>query len=145
VTAGGASQSGRYRPIRKRRASTAMIGLLAAVVAAVLLVVLGARAVVAHPSACPQEAVAQVAVSGEIAPAVQRMAGLFNRQHRLVAGHCAQVAVRAATPASIAGQLANPPPLGPQAQVDAWIPDSQLWIDLARSTPAGRCSPEATC
>ena len=138
MTAGGASQSGRYRPNRKRRASTAMIGLLAAVIAAVLLVVLGARAVVAHPSPCPQEAIAQVAASGEIAPAVQRMAGVFNRQHQMVAGHCAQIAVRAATPALVAGQLAVPSPRGRQPAVDAWIPDSQLWIDLARSTPAGQ-------
>jgi hypothetical protein len=112
-----------------------MLEVLAAVVAAALLVGLGAHTLMAHPSPCPQPVVAQVAVSSELAPVAERLGRFFNRQHRAVKGHCQQVAVRAAAPATVAADMAHGRP--GQPAVDAWIPDSQLWVDVARSTTAG--------
>jgi hypothetical protein len=110
-----------------------MLTLLAAVVAASLLAGLGARAMTAHPSPCPEPVVAHVAVPSELTPVTTRLATFFNRQHRLLNGHCEQVALQVAAPASVAASLAA----GNDPGLSAWIPDSQLWIDIARGTAAG--------
>jgi extracellular solute-binding protein len=124
-----------------------MLGLMAAVLAAGLLVGLGARAMMTHPSSCPAPVVAHVAVSSEFVPAASRVGSYFNSQHKMRDGHCEQVAVQAAAPASVASGLAGGAAGGGaagggagnsrQPAVDAWIPDSQLWVDIARSTPGG--------
>jgi hypothetical protein len=137
VNAGGASRAGRYRPSRKRRVSTAMIGLLVAVLAAALLVGLGAHKVMTQSSSCPSPVVAHVAVSSEYVPVASRVGSYFNSQHKLLNGHCEQVKVTAAAPATVASELGGAAGNGRQPGVDAWIPDSQLWVDVARGTPAG--------
>ncbi len=142
MNAGGPSRSGRYRPSRKRRISTAMFGLMAAVLAAALLVGLGAHAMMSHPSSCPAPVVAHVAVSSEFVPVASRLGSYFNSQHKMRGGHCEQVAIEAAAPASVATALAGGAAGGGTGDrrapaVDAWIPDSQLWVDIARSTSGG--------
>jgi hypothetical protein len=133
VTTARTGAGGRYRPGRKRRLSTALFTLLAAAIAATLLVVLGARTISAHATCAGQTTTAQVAVSGEIAPAIQRLATYFNSQHRQVDGRCAAVAVHMVPAATVAADLAAGKP---QHAVNAWIPDSSLWVDAARATPA---------
>ncbi len=78
-----------------------------------------------------------MAVSPEIAPAVKTVALLFNRQRHLVAGHCAEIQVTAATPAAVAAQVEGQGPAKGLPAVDAWIPDSSLWVDVARGFPMG--------
>lgn len=133
MTTARTGAGGRYRPGRKRRLSTALFTLLAAAIAATLLVALGARTISARATCTGQTSTAQVAVSGEIAPAIQRLATYFNSQHHQVDGRCAAVAVHTVPAATVAADLATGKP--PHA-VNAWIPDSSLWVDVARATPA---------
>jgi len=78
-----------------------------------------------------------VAVSGEMAPVIQRLAVLFNREHRQVDGRCAAVTVHAAQAATVATALAGGTGAKLRPRADAWIPDSSLWVDVARGSPAG--------
>ena len=134
MTAGRTGADGRYRPGRKRRLNTVLLTLLAVVIAAGVLVALGERTISAKPTCAGQTSTAQVAVSGEIEPVVQRVAAFFNSEHRQVDGRCAAIAVHAAQAAAVAKALAQPR-AGPKPPADAWIPDSSLWVDVARSSP----------
>jgi hypothetical protein len=135
LTTGQTGGGGRYRPERRRRLNTVLLTFLAAVVAAGLLVALGEKTISAKPTCAGQTSTAQVAVSSEIAPVIQRLAVYFNSEHRQVDGRCAAVAVHAAQAATVAKALAS----GTQAELkphaDTWIPDSSLWLDVALSSP----------
>jgi predicted transcriptional regulator len=136
VTSARTGAGGRYRPGRKRRLSTALFTLLAAAIAATLLVALGARTISARATCIGQTTTAQIAVSGEITPVIQRLATYFNSQHRQVDGRCAAVAVHTVPAATVAAGLAQSAAGRLQPAVNAWIPDSPLWVDVARATPA---------
>jgi hypothetical protein len=142
VNAGRASKGARYHPSRKRRISTAMLTLLAAAIAVTLMLALGARAVVARNACASSPLVVRVAAAAEIVPVVSHVGELFNRQRHQIAGHCEQIVVQAAPPAVTARELAQPGRHLPPA--DAWIPDSALWVDLARGTPAGAARVQPT-
>jgi hypothetical protein len=135
VTTGRTGAAGKYRPGRKRRLSTALFALLAAALAATLLVALGAKTLSARATCAGQTTTAQIAVSSEIEPVIQRLATYFNSQHRQVDGRCAAVAVHAASPATVAADLAQGGAGKLRPAADAWIPDSPLWVDVARGSP----------
>ena len=78
-----------------------------------------------------------VAVSDDIAPAVQSVAQLFNRQHHQAAGQCVEAQVTREEPAAVAAAVDGRPPAGGLPVPDAWIPDSSLWVDVARTLPLG--------
>jgi len=80
--------------------------------------------------------VLNVAVSTDIAPAIQRIAGYFNRQGRQADGRCVSVYVNAESPALATAQIDGQRP-SPDPAIDAWIPDSSLWIDQARGFALG--------
>ncbi|HEY7362101.1 MAG TPA: substrate-binding and VWA domain-containing protein, partial [Streptosporangiaceae bacterium] len=132
MTAGQTGRATADRPRRKRRGSTALLLLLAAGIAATVLVGLAARDVMPWARCRAHPVVVHVAVSGEIEPAIQRLGRFFNSEHQLVNGRCAEVTVRAASPAEVTATLAR----GGGSGVDAWIPDSTLWLDIAGSSPA---------
>jgi hypothetical protein len=134
LTTGRAGADGRYRPGRKRRLNTVLLTLLALVIAAGVLVALGERTISAKPTCAGQTSTAQVAVSSEIEPVVQRVAAFFNSEHRQVNGRCAAIAVHAAQAATVAKALEQPR-AGLKPPADAWIPDSALWVDVARGSP----------
>jgi len=136
VNAARTGKPGRYRPGRKRRVNTALLTVLAAVVAATVLVALGAKAVAVHATCNGAPAQVRIAVSGEIEPVIARLSTYFNRQHHQVDGHCAQVSVRTEAASSVALELAKVSPGHDTAPAGAWIPDSQDWLQIARSTPA---------
>ena len=136
MTTARTGAGGRYRPGRKRRLGTALFTLLAAAIAGTLLVALSARTISARPTCTGQTTTAQVAVSGEIAPAIQRLGTYFNSQHRQIDGRCAAVAVHTMSAATVAADLAQGAAGKTQPAVNAWIPDSSLWVDVARATPA---------
>jgi hypothetical protein len=110
--------------------------VLAAVIAASLLVALGAKAMMVRATCNGQPATVHLVVSGEIEPVVTHLSTYFNRQHRQVDGHCAEVTVSSAPAASVAAELARVPAGHAGAPADAWIPDSQDWVEIARATPA---------
>jgi hypothetical protein len=136
VNAARTGRPSRYRPGRKRRVNTALLTVLAAVLAATVLVALGARAVAVHATCNGAPAQVRIAVSGEIEPVISRLSAYFNRQHRQVDGHCAQVSVRAEPASSVAVDLAKVSAGHDTAPADAWVPDSPDWVEIARSTPA---------
>jgi hypothetical protein len=136
VTTARTGGPSRYRPGRKRRVNTALLTVLAAAVAATLLVALGAKALSVRATCNGQPATVSIAVSGEIEPVITHLAMYFNRQHQQVDGHCAQVTVSSAPAAATAARFAHVAPGQVRAPADAWIPDSQDWVEVARATPA---------
>jgi hypothetical protein len=79
-----------------------------------------------------------VAVSTDIAPAIERIAQVFNNEQLRADGKCVQVQINPVAPAIATAQIDGQHP-GPatSAQVDAWIPDSSLWVTIAQEFPAG--------
>ena len=132
----GRSRRDRHRPARRRRTRTAALTGLAAVIAATLLLALGARAVIARTDCASHPVVVNVATAGEIGPVVRHLGQYFNGLHPQVSGHCVRVAVTAEPPGTVVAQLAGKgPPHLPQA--DAWVPDSPLWAALATGSATG--------
>ncbi|HEX9065679.1 MAG TPA: substrate-binding domain-containing protein, partial [Streptosporangiaceae bacterium] len=80
--------------------------------------------------------VLNVAVSPDIAPAVTKVVDYFNRSQLQAGGRCVSVSVDAEVPALAAGQI-DGQRAQPHPGIDAWIPDSSLWVDRARSLPMG--------
>jgi len=78
-----------------------------------------------HVAAAPGIAAPAAAVAARYNAAGQR------------ARRCVSVEVDQRDPAAVAGQLAGQGVVTGPVPVDAWIPDSTGWIDLARQTPAG--------
>ncbi len=104
--------------------------------AGTLVVALGAQAVVSRVSCTTAPVVFTVGVSNDMAPVVTHVGQYFNAQHNLVNGHCAQVRVISEQSATAAAEASGQKPACGQP-VDAWIPDSSLWVDVARSSPIG--------
>src|SRR5262249_56410893 len=71
------------------------------------------------------------------APAVQRWPEYSNRLHREINGHCAEVQVTEQLPATAAALIDGKQPQRGMPPIDAWIPDSTLWVNQARALPQG--------
>lgn len=141
MNAGAIGQTGprgRNQRGRPRRVSIVIgLSVLAGVIACTLLVAFGAEAVVSRASCTDHPVVVNLAASPDIAPAVSHVAKYFNAEHNNVQGHCAVVHVTSAQSSVAAAQLAGTNPAGGSAAFDAWIPDSSMWVSVARSSPAG--------
>jgi hypothetical protein len=99
--------------------------------------VIGVRAVLVR-ALCEQGPVRlHVAASLDIAPAMQRIGQYFNDLNRDVGGHCAQVDVTEDRPDAVAAELAGMGNIGNEAPVDAWVPDSSLWVNVVRTAARG--------
>ena len=133
-----APSSPRTKPSRrrKRRVRTRSLVLLAVAVCLLTFVGRGAAQLVAQVSCSNNQIVLNVAVSPDIAPAIQRIADYFNPQQRKTGGRCVSVSVNSESPALAAGQIDGQRP-APNPPIDAWIPDSSLWVDQARIFPLG--------
>lgn len=88
-------------------------------------------------STCSNPLVVNLAVSSDISPAINTVARGFDSQHHVTHGRCVQVDVHAGDSAAVAGQIDGQDPAAGLGPVDAWIPDSSLWLDVARSYPVG--------
>ena len=121
----------RRHPIR-----TKTLVLLAVAGCLLLLIGRGAAQIVGRYSCSRNQVVLNVAVSPDIAPAITRVADYFNRRQLQADGHCVSVSVDTETPAVAAGQI-DGQRARPHPGIDAWIPDSSLWVDQARSLPVG--------
>ncbi|GII81579.1 hypothetical protein Sru01_65610 [Sphaerisporangium rufum] len=109
--------SGDRRTRARRRAISAVVagGLLLGGLSA------GAYSLI-RQSVCTEHPRLRVAAAPEIAPAVAEIARRYTAD-----GGCAQVSVRAEDPAAAAVRLGDRRDLA-----EVWIPDSSVWIDLAR-------------
>ena len=129
---GRVSRRGRERHVR--------VGLLVAIaigIASILMASLAAQAVVTRSSCENHPLMVNVAVSDDIAPAVQNVAQLFNRQHHQAGGQCVEAQVTREEPAAVAAGVDGTSPAGSRPVPDAWIPDSSLWVSVARTLPLG--------
>lgn len=97
----------------------------------------GTAQIVGHLSCVNQPLVIDVAVSTDIAPAIGEIAGVFNQQQRQVGGRCIAVQVNAGSPAEAAQQIEGQHRSANQLQINAWIPDSSLWVDEVRGFEPG--------
>jgi len=134
---GRTGRQGRNQRGRPRRASI-VIGLsaLAGVIACTLLVAFGAEAVVSRASCTDHPVIVNLAASPDMAPAASHVAKFFNAEHNNVQGHCAVVHVTSVQSATAASEISGNRPAASPA-FDAWIPDSSLWVNVARSFPQG--------
>jgi hypothetical protein len=98
---------------------------------------LTARAVINHASCSKTPVLINVAASNDIAPTIQTIARTFNSQDYTVGGRCTEVEVTPGDSAAQAAQIDGQVPLRGATAIDAWIPDSSLWVDVARSYPVG--------
>jgi hypothetical protein len=135
VNAVGTSPQGRNQRGRPRRVGI-VIGLsaLAGVIACTLLVAFGAEAVVSRASCTDHPVVVNLAASPDIAPAASHVAKYFNAQHNDVQGHCAVVHVTSVQSSAAATEITKS---ATSPAFQAWIPDSSLWVNVARSFPVG--------
>lgn len=101
------------------------------------MITLTAKAVINRATCSHAPVVINVAVSADIAPAVQTVARAFNNQNFVADGRCAEVQVTEGDSAAEAGQIDGQAALQGATPIDAWIPDSSLWVDVARSYPVG--------
>ena len=122
-----------HRPVVR----TGLLVIVAIVVAAAMLTTLGSQALMASTTCGRHPVLVNLAASDDIGPAIQRVAQYFNRLHRVVGGRCAEVQVTEGQPAAAAAMIDGKQPLHGLPAIDAWIPDSSLWIELARSLPVG--------
>ncbi len=127
----------RDRRGRPRRLTLVIALTLAGVVAATLLVALGAKAVVARTACTDHPVVVNLAAADEVAPAIRHVSKYFNAQRVDVDGHCAVVHVVSVQPSTAAAEVSGLKSPSGHAAFDAWIPDSSLWVNVARSSPAG--------
>src|SRR5215469_3832576 len=129
-----APAGGRRR--RPGRLSTGRLVAIAVVIAVACMIGLTANAAIRTASCSNTPVLVNVVASNDIAPAVQSVANAFNNQNVTSAGRCVQVQVDQADSATEAAQIdGQAKPQG--ASVDAWIPDSSLWVDVTRSYPVG--------
>jgi Ca-activated chloride channel homolog len=132
-----AAGSGVGRRARSRRIGTAKLVVIAVAISAVCMITLTAQAVINRASCSQAPVVINVAASADIAPGVQAAARAFNNQNFTANGRCAEVQVTEGDSAAEAGQIDGQASLRGTTPIDAWIPDSSLWVDVARSYPVG--------
>jgi Ca-activated chloride channel homolog len=81
--------------------------------------------------------VINVAVSTDITPAIDQIAEVFNHQEHRVNGRCVAVQVSSESSAVAAAQIDGQHPSATGRTINAWIPDSSLWVDVVRGFPVG--------
>lgn len=121
---------------RRRRIKTKSLVFLAVAACFLLLLGRGAAQIAGQVSCSSNQIVLNVAVSTDISPAIQRIADYFNRQEHRADGRCFTVSVDTEPPALAAAQIDGQKTV-PGPAIDAWIPDSSLWVDQARRLPLG--------
>ncbi len=114
-----------------------MLVTVAVVIAAAVMVTLSTQAILASVSCGRNTVLVNIAAADDIAPAVQQVGQYFNRLHRKVGRHCAEVQVSEEQPATAAAMIDGKVRPDGRTAIDAWIPDSSLWVDVARSLPVG--------
>jgi hypothetical protein len=133
VTGQADSRNRRGRPRRVTVIALTLVG----VIAATLLVAYGAEAVVSRASCTDHPVAVNLAAADEVAPAIEHVSKWFNAQRHDVNGHCAVVHVVSVQPSTAAAEVSGLKSTSGHAAFDAWIPDSSLWVDVARSSPVG--------
>jgi hypothetical protein len=121
---------------RRRRFTTKSLVIVAVLASIGLLVGRGAAQVVDRFACSNNQVVLNVAVSPDIAPAISKIADYFNREQLQADGQCVSAYINSEPPAQATAEIDGQrrPPNPP---IDAWIPDSSLWVDQARQFAVG--------
>lgn len=140
MTAPSLAGRSKFSRRRKRRVKTKTLATIAILLCATFLLGSGALQVSRQLSCKNNPVLINVAASADIAPAISRIATVFNEQQHQVKGRCVAVAIIAGSPAMQAAQIdgmaaANGQPVGDA--ISAWIPDSSTWVAQARAFPLG--------
>jgi Ca-activated chloride channel homolog len=122
---------------RERHVKVGLLLVIAVGISAVAMGTLTAQAVMARAQCNNHPLILNVAVSNDIAPAIQRVGQLFNKQNHVAAGRCVEAEVTPAEPAAVASVVDGQTSGGGLPKFDAWIPDSNLWVDVARTLAVG--------
>lgn len=122
---------------RGRRISITVLTAIAVLVSAGVMITLTTAAHASRQPCTARPVQVSVAVSPDIAPAVTTVGQLFNRQHHQVRARCARVKIVPALSAPVAAALDGQGSASSLPAVSAWIPDSSLWVAVARSFPVG--------
>lgn len=122
---------------RERKVSVALLTAIAITISAALMATLAAQAVVARNTCNDHPLVLNVAVSADIAPAIQYVGRVFNHENHQTAGRCIEAQITPGAPAAVASQVDGQASTAGLPAIDAWIPDSSLWVDVARTFPLG--------
>ncbi len=105
---------------------------------------MSASAVIAHASCTNRPTIVNLAVSQDIYPAIQTVARTFNREDQVADGRCVAVQVSQGDSSTVAAEVDGQAGLQGGSPIDAWIPDSSLWIDVARNYAAGAQAVQST-
>ncbi|MCW2948845.1 MAG: von Willebrand factor, type [Actinoallomurus sp.] len=106
-------------------------GIKALVMSLVIAPAVAACVAGSHAGGCRAQAITVAAVPS-IAPAVEQTARRYNARTT-----CVRVTVVRQAPADVAGVLSGQGSAPGATRPDAWIPDSSLWLPIARRTPEG--------
>ncbi len=122
---------------RKRRLRTRTLVFLAVTACLLVMVGRGTAQVVSRLSCENQPLNVDIAVSPDIFPAISQVANVFNRENRQVTGRCVAVQVNSSSPVLAAEQIDGQHADATGYPINAWIPDSSLWIDEVRGFVTG--------
>ncbi len=122
---------------RERHVKVSLLLAIAVGISALVMGTLTAQAVMARAQCNNHPLVLNVAVSEDISPAIQRVGQLFNRQDHVASGRCVEAQITPEEPASVAAVVDGQASSGGLPAIDAWIPDSSLWVDVARTFAIG--------
>jgi Ca-activated chloride channel homolog len=122
---------------RERSVSVPLLIAIAVGASAALMAGLTAQAVVARNTCNNHPLVVNVAVSPDIAPAIQHVGRVFNQESHQAAGRCVEVEITQQAPAAVAAEVDGQASTAGLPAVSAWIPDSSLWVGVARTFPLG--------
>jgi hypothetical protein len=129
---GRVSRRGRERHVSVRLLVALAVGISSAVMAG-----LSAQAIVARNSCNQHPLLLNVAAALDITPAIQQAGRLFNEQNHQAAGRCVEVQVSQDPPAEVAARVDGQASSAGLPAINAWIPDSSLWVNVARAYPLG--------
>jgi Ca-activated chloride channel family protein len=122
---------GREVPISYRRICHSVVGARALVLLLAIAPASAACSIGSHADGCRAEAIT-VAAAPSIAPAVEQTARRYNARTT-----CVRVTVIREEPADVAGVVSGQGSSPGAVRPDAWIPDSSLWLPVARRTRLG--------
>jgi hypothetical protein len=122
---------------RKRRLRTKTLVFFAVTACLLVMIGRGTAQIVNHYSCANNPLVITVAVSTDITPAIEQIATTFTREQHQTDGRCIAVQIDSGSPAVAAGQIDGQHPNASGGLINAWIPDSSLWVDEVRAFPVG--------
>jgi Bacterial extracellular solute-binding protein len=114
-----------------------MLIVAALIVSVGVMAGMTAQAVIARASCTNRPTIVNLVASFDIEPTIQTIARSFNRQNVVADGSCVDVQVTQGDPSAVAAQIDGQAALKGAPAIDAWIPDSSLWVDVAQSYAAG--------